>query len=68
MQESECDRESFLVAELGAFMDGEQSRAAQAQVHEFLRTPSLDHELQLKIPQAVDELGRTVKIRRKFPD
>ena len=58
----------FLVAWLDAFMDGQQSPAAQAQVHEFLRMNRLDPDLRLKILQAVDELDRTVRVRRKFPD
>ena len=58
----------FLVAWLDAFIGGQQSAAAQAQVHDFLRTPGLDPDLRLKILQAVDELDRTVKIRQTFPD
>lgn len=57
----------FLLAWLNAFIDGQQSSAAQAQVHEFLRTASLDHDLQLKILEVVDELDRTVRIRQRFP-
>lgn len=56
----------FLMAWLDAFIGGQQSPAAQAQVHEFLRTADLDRDLRLKILQAVDELDRTVKIRQKF--
>ncbi|HUI42051.1 MAG TPA: M1 family aminopeptidase [Terriglobia bacterium] len=58
----------FLMAWLGAFVDGQQSAAAQAEVHRYLRTAPLDRDLQLKILQAVDELDRTVKIRRRYPD
>ena len=58
----------FLVAWLDAFIGGQQSAAAQAQVRDFLRTPGLDPDLRLKILQAVDELDRTVKIRQTFPD
>jgi len=57
----------FLLDWLDAFIGGQQSAAAQAQVHEFLRTPGLDPDLRLKILQAVDELDRTVKIRQTFP-
>ncbi len=57
----------FLVAWLDAFIGGQQSAAAQAEVHDFLRTPGLDPDLRLKILQAVDELDRTVKIQQKFP-
>ena len=56
----------FLVDWLNAFIDGQQSAAAQAEVHEYLRRPSLEPDLKLKILQAVDELDRTVKIREKF--
>jgi aminopeptidase N len=58
----------FLVDWLNGFIDGQQSAAAQAEVHEYLRRPSLEPDLKLKILQAVDELDRTVKIREKFPD
>ena len=58
----------FLVDWLNAFIGGQQSAAAQAQVHEYLRTAALEPDLRLKILQAVDELDRTVKIRRKFPE
>lgn len=58
----------FLVDWLNAFIGGQRSPAAQAQVHEYLRTATLEPDLRLKILQAVDELDRTVKIRRKFPE
>lgn len=58
----------FLVAWLNAFIDGQQSPAAQAEVSNFLRTTTLDQDLQLKILQVKDELDRTVTIRQKFPD
>jgi aminopeptidase N len=58
----------FLVDWLNAFIDGQQSAAAQAEVREYLRDPSLEPDLRLKILQAVDELDRTVKIRGKFPE
>jgi aminopeptidase N len=57
----------FLMGWLDAFIGGQQSPAAQAEVHDFLRTAKLDRDLRLKILQAVDELDRTVKIRQKFP-
>ncbi|HEU4415333.1 MAG TPA: M1 family aminopeptidase [Candidatus Angelobacter sp.] len=56
----------FLLAWLNAFIDGQQSGAAQKQVHEFLETAALDKDLKLKILQVVDELDRTVRIRAKF--
>ncbi|HXW54889.1 MAG TPA: M1 family aminopeptidase [Candidatus Cybelea sp.] len=58
----------FLVDWLTAFIGGQQSPAADAEVHEYLRTAPLEPDLRLKILQAVDELDRTVKIRQKFPD
>jgi len=58
----------FLVDWLNAFIGGQQSPAAQAQVHAYLRRTTLELDLRLKILQAVDELDRTIKIRRKFPD
>lgn len=58
----------FLVDWLNAFIDGQQSAAAQREVHDYLRTPNLEPDLRLKILQAVDELDRTVKIRSTFPD
>jgi aminopeptidase N len=58
----------FLVDWLNAFIDGQQSPAADDEVHAYLRTPSLESDLRLKILQAVDELDRTVKIRKKFPN
>ena len=58
----------FLVEWLSAFVEGQQTASAQAEVAEFLRTASLDKDLQLKILQVVDELNRTVNIRSKFPE
>jgi aminopeptidase N len=57
----------FLVDWLNAFIEGQQSSDADAQVHEYLRTAALEPDLRLKILQAVDELDRTAKIRQKFP-
>ncbi|HEV2114459.1 MAG TPA: M1 family aminopeptidase [Terriglobales bacterium] len=58
----------FLLDWLEAFIGGQQSPAAQAEVHDFLRTADPDRDLRLKILQTVDELDRTVKIRQKFPE
>ena len=58
----------FLVGWLNAFIDGQQSLAADAEVHEYLRTAPVEPDMRLKILQAVDELDRTVKIRQKFPN
>jgi aminopeptidase N len=57
----------FLVAWLSAFVEGQQSPEAQTEVHQYLRTATLDRDLQLKILQVADELDRTVKIRKKYP-
>ena len=56
----------FLVDWLTAFIDGQQSPAAQAEVYSYLNSGGIDADLRLKILQAVDELDRTVAIRRKF--
>ncbi|HZD93798.1 MAG TPA: M1 family aminopeptidase, partial [Candidatus Sulfotelmatobacter sp.] len=56
----------FMLAWLNAFIGGQQSAAAQNQVHQFLETAALDKDLRLKILEVVDELDRTVKIRGKY--
>jgi aminopeptidase N len=56
----------FLMAWLSAFVEGQQSPGAQAEVHQYLRAATLDKDLRLKILQVVDELDRTVKIRKKY--
>jgi aminopeptidase N len=56
----------FLLGWLNAFIGGQQSEAAQKQVHEFLATAPLDKDLRLKILEVVDELDRTVKIRARY--
>src|SRR4029077_10203214 len=56
----------FMLAWLNAFIGGQQSAAAQKQVHDFLATAALDQDLKLKILEVVDELDRTVKIRQKY--
>ncbi len=58
----------FLVGWLDAFVGGQQSPAAQAQVHQYVRTAALDKDLELKVFEVADELDRTVAIRRKFPE
>ncbi len=57
----------FVLAWLNAFIGGQHSGAAQAQLREFLATATLDKDLQLKIIEVSDELNRTVKIRRRYP-
>jgi aminopeptidase N len=56
----------FLVDWLDAFIDGQDSPEAQASVYAYLRTANTEPDLRLKILQAVDELDRTVAIRKKF--
>jgi aminopeptidase N len=58
----------FLVDWLSAFIEGQQSATAQAQVYSYLRSARMDGDMRLKILQVVDELDRTVAIRRKFPN
>ncbi|MGC0773827.1 MAG: M1 family aminopeptidase [Candidatus Acidiferrum sp.] len=57
----------FLLGWLNAFIGGQQSPEAQAQVRDFLATAPLDKDLQLKILEVSDELDRTVKIRARYP-
>ncbi len=56
----------FVLGWLNAFIGGQQSAAAQAQVQEFLSSTPLEKDLQLKILEVKDELDRTVKIRGKY--
>jgi aminopeptidase N len=56
----------FVLAWLNAFIGGQGSSEAQAQVKEFLKSPELDHDLKLKILEVSDDLDRTVKIRAKW--
>ena len=55
-----------MLAWLNAFIGGQQSAAAQKQVHDFLTSAALDKDLRFKILEVVDELDRTVKIRGKY--
>jgi aminopeptidase N len=56
----------FTLAWLNAFIGGQQSPAALAQVRAFLRATKLDRDQELKVLEVLDELERTVKIRAKF--
>jgi aminopeptidase N len=56
----------FVLGWLNAFIGGQESPEAQAQVRDFLRTAAVDMDLRLKILEVSDELDRTVKIRSKF--
>ncbi|HTQ60065.1 MAG TPA: M1 family aminopeptidase [Candidatus Solibacter sp.] len=58
----------FLLGWLNAFIGGQQSPTAQAQVQEFLSSADLDKDLRLKILEVSDELDRAVKIRGRYPD
>jgi aminopeptidase N len=58
----------FLLAWLNAFIDGQESAEAQAQVHYFLETATLDKDLRLKVLEVSDDLDRTVRIREKYND
>lgn len=57
----------FLLGWLNAFIGGQQSTAAQAEVKTYLNNSTLDKDLRLKILEVSDELDRTVKIRAQFP-
>jgi aminopeptidase N len=57
----------FLGSWLGAFIGGQQSEEALAIVHRFLRdNPRLPLDLKRKVLQTVDELDRTVKVRKRW--
>lgn len=56
----------FLVGWLNAFIEGQVTSAADTQVHDYLKNPSIDRDLRLKILEVVDELDRTVAIRRRY--
>ena len=56
----------FLVGWLSAFIGGQQSQAADAIVHHYLNTATIEPDTRLKILQEVDQLDRTVKIRAKY--
>jgi aminopeptidase N len=63
------DRRIFFLGHwLDAFIGGQQSAAAQDEVHRYLKSADIDKDLRLKILQAVDELDRAVTIRRTFPN
>lgn len=57
----------FVLGWLGAFIDGQQSAAADDLVHEWLKTASIDPDLRLKVLEFVDDLDRAVKIKNTFP-
>ncbi|HWY68386.1 MAG TPA: M1 family aminopeptidase [Terriglobales bacterium] len=57
----------FVLAWLGAFIGGQQSAAADAEVHDWLKANNIDRDLRLKVLEVVDELDRTVRIRQRYP-
>ena len=57
----------FLVHWLDAFIGGQTSPGARDEVRRYLSKADIDKDLRLKILEAVDELDRTVTIRRTFP-
>jgi aminopeptidase N len=64
-----ADRKIFFLENwLDAFIHGQRSPEAQAEVRRYLDDARMDRDLRLKILEAVDELDRTVNIRRRFPD
>jgi aminopeptidase N len=58
----------YLGSWLGAFLDGQVSPDAAAVVDAYLASGAVAPDLRLKVLQAADELGRTVAIRRRFPE
>ncbi len=58
----------FVLAWLNAFIQGQDSEAADAEVHSWLASAPLDKDLKLKVLQVTDELDRIVKIRMRFPE
>jgi aminopeptidase N len=57
----------FVIAWLNAFIGGQHSAEADAEVHRWLDTGSVDPDLKLKVLQVLDELDRTVRIRKRYP-
>jgi aminopeptidase N len=57
----------FVLAWLSAFIGGQQSSEADNEVHNWLKTGNIDPDLRLKVLEVLDELDRTVKIRRQYP-
>ena len=57
----------FVLGWLNAFVGGQQSAGALAEMQEFLQSGAVDQDLQLKILEVMDELERTVKIRQRYP-
>ena len=58
----------FLGAWLGAFLGGQTTESALDDVHAWLAQPNIDPDLRRKVLENSDELERTVRIRRRFPE
>lgn len=58
----------FLGAWLGAFLGGQTSPTALDDVYAWLAQPNIDSDLRLKVLENVDELERTIRIRKTFPE
>jgi len=56
----------FLVGWLNAFIAGQESTTADAEVHGYVKDAAIDPDLRLKILEVVDELDRTVAIRQRY--
>ncbi|MFN0087217.1 MAG: M1 family metallopeptidase [Blastocatellia bacterium] len=56
----------FVLAWLNAFLGGQRSPEALAEVRGFLKRARIDRDLELKVLEVADELERTVRIREKF--
>ncbi len=57
----------FTLAWLNAFIGGQHSAESAKVVHDWLATANIDEDLKLKVLQVVDDLDRTVEIRKRFP-
>ena len=51
---------------LAAFIGGQRTAPAQAQVQAFLHRTDLDADLRLKVLEALDGLERTVRVRQRY--
>lgn len=56
----------FLVNWVDAFLGNQESPDVDRQMHAYLQSTGMDTNLKLKILQSLDELDRTVKIRRTY--
>ncbi|WP_200949096.1 M1 family aminopeptidase [Frateuria sp. Soil773] len=56
----------FLMDWVDAFLGNQESPEIDRQVHAYLQSKGMDANLKLKVLQALDELDRTVNIRRTY--